>query len=224
VTFNIFGVFIIAYLTGALQLPRQTALAGVMISSALMIAMLPIYGNLSDRIGRRRMFAYAGLLIGILSFPAFWLMETKIPILVWLAITVPFAFVYPAVYGPQAALFSELFDTRVRCTGASVSFQLAGIFGNAPAPLIATGLLALEGGTPSRSVLTSLFRDAHTLKGSARMMGLSGVVELAHDRDEVRDQVERQREVAGECLRADAVSAVPGDAQGLQFRGKSKAA
>ena len=90
VTFNIFGVFIIAYVTGALQLPRQTALAGVMISSALMIFMLPIYGNLSDHIGRRRMFAIAGLLIGILSFPAFWLMETRSPILVWLAITVPF--------------------------------------------------------------------------------------------------------------------------------------
>src|SRR5207302_1421828 len=65
VTFNIYGVFIIAYVTGALQLPRQTALAGVMISSALMIFMLPIYGNLSDHIGRRRMFAVAGLLIGI---------------------------------------------------------------------------------------------------------------------------------------------------------------
>src|SRR5215471_19012828 len=48
VTFNIFGVFIIAYVTGALQLPRQTALAGVMISSAIMLVMLPIYGNLSD--------------------------------------------------------------------------------------------------------------------------------------------------------------------------------
>jgi MHS family shikimate/dehydroshikimate transporter-like MFS transporter len=148
VTFNIFGVFIIAYVTGALQLPRQTALAGVMISSALMIIMLPIYGNLSDRIGRRRMFGYAGLLIGILSFPAFWLMETKIPVLVWLAITVPFAFVYPAVYGPQAALFSELFDTRVRYTGISFVYQFSGIFASGLTPLIATSLLPMGGNKP----------------------------------------------------------------------------
>jgi metabolite-proton symporter len=148
VTFNIFGVFIIAYVTGALQLPRQTALAGVMISSALMIIMLPIYGNLSDRVGRRRMFAVAGLLIGILSFPAFWLMDTKSPILIWLAITVPFAIVYPAVYGPQAALFSELFDTRVRYTGISFVYQFSGIFASGLTPIIATALLPAAGNRP----------------------------------------------------------------------------
>ena len=69
VTFNIFGVFIVGYVASTLGLPRQTALAGVMISSAIMIVMLPIYGNLSDKIGRRRMFGVAGLLIGILCIP-----------------------------------------------------------------------------------------------------------------------------------------------------------
>jgi MHS family shikimate/dehydroshikimate transporter-like MFS transporter len=148
VTFNIFGVFIVGYLAGTLGLPRQTALAGVMISSAIMIIMLPIYGNLSDKIGRRRMFGVAGLLIGVLSFPAFWLMQTKDPMLVWLAIVVPFALVYPAVYGPQAALFSELFDTRVRYTGISFVYQFSGIFASGLTPIIATALLPIGGGKP----------------------------------------------------------------------------
>jgi MFS transporter, MHS family, shikimate and dehydroshikimate transport protein len=148
VTFNIFGVFIIAYITGALKLPRQTALAGVMISSAIMIIMLPIFGNLSDRIGRRRMFGYAGMLIGILSFPAFAMMETKVPMLIWLAITIPFGLVYPAVYGPQAALFSELFDTRVRYTGISFVYQFSGIFASGLTPIIATSLLPYGGNKP----------------------------------------------------------------------------
>jgi len=148
VTFNVYGVFIIGYLAGTLQLPRQTALAGVMIASAIMIVMLPIYGNLSDRIGRRRLFALAGLLIGVLTFPSFWLMETKSPLLVWLAILIPFALVYPAVYGPQAALFAELFDTRVRYTGISFVYQFSGIFASGLTPLIATALLPLGGNKP----------------------------------------------------------------------------
>ena len=148
VTFNIFGVFVVGYLAGTLGLPRQTALAGVMIASAIMIVMLPIYGNLSDRIGRRRMFGVAGILIGILSFPAFWLMQTKEPLLIWIAIAVPFAFVYPAVYGPQAALFSELFDTRVRYTGISFVYQFSGIYASGLTPIIATALLPMGGNKP----------------------------------------------------------------------------
>ena len=148
VTFNIFGVFVVGYLAGTLGLPRQTALSGVMIASAIMIIMLPIYGNLSDRVGRRRMFAIAGLLIGILSFPSFWLMQTKEPLLIWLAITIPFAIVYPAVYGPQAALFSELFDTRVRYTGISFVYQFSGIYASGLTPIIATALLPAGGNKP----------------------------------------------------------------------------
>jgi len=148
VTFNTYGVFIVGYLANTLKMPRQTALAAVMISSAIMIVMLPICGNLSDRIGRRRLFGFAGLLIGVLSFPAFWLMGTQSPLLIWIAVAVPFAFVYPAVYGPQAALFSELFDTRVRYSGISFVYQFSGIFASGLTPIIATALLALNDGKP----------------------------------------------------------------------------
>ncbi len=148
VTFNIFGVFLVGYLTGTLHVSRQTALAGVMISSALMIVMLPIYGNLSDRVGRRRLFGFGGVLIGLLTFASFWLMGTQSPLLIWIAIAIPFAFVYPAVYGPQAALFSELFDTRVRYTGISFVYQFSGIFASGLTPIIATALLPAGGGKP----------------------------------------------------------------------------
>ncbi|HJZ22737.1 MAG TPA: MFS transporter, partial [Bradyrhizobium sp.] len=148
VTFNTFGVFIVGYLTGALHLSRQTALAGVMISSAIMIVMLPIFGGLSDRYGRRRLYGFGALGIGLLTFPAFWLMQTQSPILVWIAIAIPFALVYPAVYGPQAALFSELFDTRVRYTGTSFVYQFSGIFASGLTPIIATALLPLGDNKP----------------------------------------------------------------------------
>jgi metabolite-proton symporter len=182
VTFNSFGVFIIAYVTGALQLPRQTALAGVMISSAIMLVMLPIYGNLSDRIGRRRLFAFAGLLIGILSFPSFWLMETKSSLLIWIAITVPFALVYPAVYGPQAALFSELFDTRVRYTGISFVYQFSAIFASGLTPIIATSLLPLGGNKPW---LICLYILAVSIISALSVFAMSDM----HKRDIVADGV-----------------------------------
>ncbi len=142
VTFNMFGVFSIAYVTGALGLPRQTALAGVIIASAIMIFMLPVFGAISDRVGRRRVFGCAAILIGLLAFPSFWLMETRSAVLIWIAIAVPFAIVYPGVYGPQAALFSELFDTRVRYTGVSFVYQFSGIFASGLTPIVATALLA----------------------------------------------------------------------------------
>ena len=65
-----------------------------------------------------------------------------------LAVAVPFGFVYAAVYGPEAALFSELFDTRVRYTGISFVYQFSGIFASGLTPIIATALLPLGGGQP----------------------------------------------------------------------------
>lgn len=148
VTFNIFGVFSIAYVTTALGMSRQTALLGVIIAAALMLFTIPMYGMLSDRFGRRKLYGYGSLGIGLTVFPAFWLMEMQSPLMVWIAITVPFALIYPAIYGPQAALFSELFDTRVRYSGVSFVYQFSGIFASGLTPLIATELLRVNGQEP----------------------------------------------------------------------------
>ena len=182
VTFNIYGVFLVGYLTGTLGVSRQNALAGVMIASALMIVMLPIYGNLSDKIGRRRLFGFSGLLIGVLTFGAFWLMGSKDPLLIWIAIAIPFAFVYPAVYGPQAALFSELFDTRVRYTGISFVYQFSGIFASGLTPIIATALLPIGGGKPWLICLYVL--------GVSMVSALSVfLMKESHKRDMAKDEI-----------------------------------
>jgi MFS family permease len=83
-----------------------------------------------------------------LTFPAFWLMQQLSPLLTVIAITVPFGIIYAAVYGPQAALFSELFDTRIRYTGISFVYQFSGIFASGLTPIIATALLPLGNGQP----------------------------------------------------------------------------
>jgi len=150
VAFNIYGVFIIAYIVTTLKMPRTMALLAVTAASLVMIFFIPVFGRLSDRLGRRQVFGIAAALTGLLAFPAFWVMSTAggNGIVVALAIIIPFGIVYAAVYGPEAALFSELFDTRVRYSGISFVYQFSGIFASGLTPIIATALLKQGEGQP----------------------------------------------------------------------------
>jgi MFS family permease len=80
-----------------------------------------------------------------LAFPFFWLLDTRSPVAIWLAFAVV-SFAMGGVYGPASSFIAELFDTRVRYSGASLGYQLAGVLSGAFAPLIATALLASYGG------------------------------------------------------------------------------
>ena len=148
VTFNIFGVYSIAYLTTALKLPRTTALIAVSVASFVMVFLIPVFGKMSDTYGRRKTYALGVVGIAILAYPAFWLMNTRDVPLVMLAIVVPFGVVYPMVYGPIAAMFAESFSTRVRYTGVSFVYQFSGIFASGLTPLIAATLLHVGDNQP----------------------------------------------------------------------------
>ena len=120
-------------------------LTGVILSSFIGLFATPAFGALSDRIGRRPVYLGGALFTIVFAFPFFWLLDTRSPILIWLAIVLGVNLGHDAMYGPQAAFFSELFGTRVRYTGASLSYQLSSVFAGGFAPLIATGLLAKFG-------------------------------------------------------------------------------
>lgn len=147
VGFNIYAVFIIAYLAGTLKYPRTDVLNAVTIASIVMIFFIPYWARLSDRIGRRKVFGGGVIATGLLAYPAFWLMQQGVS-WAWVAVTIPFGIAYAAVYGPEAALFSELFDTRVRYTGISLVYQFSGIFASGATPIVATALLLKGHGAP----------------------------------------------------------------------------
>jgi metabolite-proton symporter len=148
-TFYVLTVFVLAYGEDTLKLSKGTMLTGVIIAAALGLLTIPLWGRLSDRYGRRPLYM-AGAVISLLwAFPFFGLVDTKEPILIWLAIVVGVNFGHDLMYGPQAAYFSELFGTRVRYSGASLGYQLASVFAGGFAPLIATALLAAGGGEPT---------------------------------------------------------------------------
>jgi MFS family permease len=146
--FNVYGVFMIAYVTTTLELPRTTALLAVSTAAAVSLVTIPFYGGLSDRLGRRRVYSFGALAFGLFALPSFALVNTAEPVWVWVALIVAFGLFYPAMYGPIAAFWSELFETRVRYTGVSFVYQFSGIFASGLTPLIATALLGAAGGEP----------------------------------------------------------------------------
>lgn len=149
VCFNTYAVYVLSYLTMTQKLPQSTVLGGITVASLIMIFIIPLWGGLSDRIGRRLQFGVAAIATGLLVFPAFGVFSQPMSMpWIWLAIIIPFGIVYPALYGPQAALFSELFDTRVRYSGVSFVYHFSGIFSSGLTPLIMSWLLIKGGGQP----------------------------------------------------------------------------
>jgi metabolite-proton symporter len=159
VFFNIFAVFSINYLTQTIKISRTEALTGVMASAIVMCFFIPFFGDLSDKIGRVRTYFWGSLITAFSALPAFWLMSnySEHIMVVWLSIIIPFGILYAAVYGPEAALFCELFDTKVRYTGISFVYQFSGIFASGITPLVATALLKMNGGQPWLIVAYTIF-------------------------------------------------------------------
>ncbi|GAA0618034.1 MFS transporter [Kutzneria viridogrisea] len=136
--------FILIYVTESLKLPKSVGLNAVLIGSAVEFAAIPLWGALSDRIGRRPVSLIGAVGMVGWVFVFFALLDSRSPGTIILATTVALL-LHGAMYGPQAALFAELFGTRVRYSGASIGYQLASILAGGLAPLIATALLQSYG-------------------------------------------------------------------------------
>jgi metabolite-proton symporter len=143
--FYVLTVFTLAYGEDELGMSKDTMLNGVIIAAAIGLITVPLWGALSDRVGRKPLYLAGAVVTTLWAFPLFGLMDTKSPALIALAIVVGVNIGHDLMYGPQGAYFSELFGTRVRYSGASLGYQLASVFAGGFAPLIATALLAAGG-------------------------------------------------------------------------------
>jgi metabolite-proton symporter len=146
VVFYIFAVYMLTYVTTNLGLPRNLGLIAVSIAALIEIFTIPAFASLSDKVGRRPVLMAGATFLGLWIFPFFWLLDTGSASLIILAVIVGLSIGHAMVYGTQASFYAELFGTRVRYSGASLGYQLAGIFGGALAPIVATALYAATGG------------------------------------------------------------------------------
>jgi MHS family shikimate/dehydroshikimate transporter-like MFS transporter len=166
--FNIYAVFAITYCKTKLGLPSQTILNGVLVGCALECVMLPFFGALSDRIGRRAVYVGGMLFQVALALVFFQMLNTGHTGMIWLAIALGLALGHGSVYGAQGAYFSELFPARIRYSGLSLVQQLGPILGGGLSPLIATALLAAYG-SPS---WVAVYMAAMALFSAACTFGL----------------------------------------------------
>ncbi len=146
VSYYVITAFILVYITESLGLAKSLGLNAVLIGSAIHFVTIPLWGLLSDKVGRRAVYLFGATAMGAWGFVFFALLDTKSFAVIAFATTVGLV-LHGAMYGPQAAFFSELFGTRVRYSGASVGYQLASILAGALAPLIAVALLDAWGST-----------------------------------------------------------------------------
>ncbi|MEV7098814.1 MFS transporter [Amycolatopsis sp. NPDC051045] len=146
VSYYVVTAFILVYVTTGLHLPKGVGLTAVLIGSAVHFVTIPVWGALSDRVGRRPVYLFGAIGMALWGFAFFALLDTKSSAVIVLATTVGLV-LHGAMYGPQAAFFAEQFPTRVRYTGLSIGGQLSSIAAGAVAPLIAVALFSSWGST-----------------------------------------------------------------------------
>jgi MHS family shikimate/dehydroshikimate transporter-like MFS transporter len=137
---------ILDYGTRTLGLSSDAMLTAVLISSAIQIPALIGFASLTDRVGRRPVYLIGAVLLGLWAFPMFWLVDTRNLVLITIALSFGQIFL-SMMYGPQAALYAEMFSARVRYSGASLGYQGASVFAGGLAPIIMVWLLE-KTGTP----------------------------------------------------------------------------
>jgi MFS family permease len=177
VLYALFTVFVLTYMTTELGMSRGEGLAAVMIGSALQLVLMPLAGALSDRINRRRMYLFGTIAAGIWPFVFFPMASGGSFLAVVFGIVIALV-IHAALYGPQAALVTEQFSARLRYTGSSLAYTLAGVIGGAVAPLLFTALLAGFGTWVPLAIYV----------GVTAVVTIVGVT-LAHDPDESEYEV-----------------------------------
>ena len=139
ISYYILTVFSLTYLVDVAEETRSLALNALLVGAAVQFLAIPLFARLSDRIGRRPVYAFGGFALAGWSFVLFALLGSGDTGANFLALVVGLV-LHGAMYGPQAAFITELFPTRIRYSGVSLAYQLTSIVAGSLAPIIALWL------------------------------------------------------------------------------------
>jgi len=146
-TFNLFSVYLLAYVVTNLKLPKSWALNGILLGGVVGVVLVVLTGRLSDRLGRKPVFTAGAWLALLFAFPAASMVRSGNHLLVSATFVVGIGVLYGVIYGPLAAFWAELFDTRYRYTALSSLYQISGVVASGFTPLIAAWLVQRGDGT-----------------------------------------------------------------------------
>jgi MHS family proline/betaine transporter-like MFS transporter len=141
----VFVIYLVSYAIHTMKLPAGSALSCAVVSSLIIVTLTPIVGHLSDRVGRRPMILACSMLNLLLAYPLFLLAVhggTFAALLTVLMVHASFQSLYTGVI---PSILAEMFPTRVRYTGLSVSYGFAVVLFGGFAPLVSTWLVDVTG-------------------------------------------------------------------------------
>jgi MHS family shikimate/dehydroshikimate transporter-like MFS transporter len=147
VTFNIYNAFLVTYTVTVLGLAASVVLDALLVASVVGFFAILVAGRLSDRFGRRPVFATGAGLALVSAVPIFALVNTENAVLITLGVVVGWGLAACIMFGPEGAMFAEVFPTRVRYSGMSAVYQIGVIPTGAVAPLIGTSLVSAWSGS-----------------------------------------------------------------------------
>jgi MFS transporter, MHS family, shikimate and dehydroshikimate transport protein len=172
VGFYVFSVAAITYLTTQVGVSRSTALTAIIVGAVVDFCLQPVFGALSDHIGRRTMMAAGNLFLGLMAYVYYQLAGTGEPGMIILATVLGLGIGHAATYGPLASMIAEQYETTSRYTGASVANQLANLLWSAPTPFLA---VYLAEGYPATTLPLTLMLIV------AVLFSLAGIIALGVD-------------------------------------------
>ena len=186
---TVFGTWSLAHASNNLGMERSTLLWVVVLANAVAVVVIPLYGRLSDRVGRRPVFAFGAFGSAVMAFPFLWALQQRNTVLVFVFGVLLAGVVYSAANGVWPSFYGEMFSTPIRYSGMAIGTQFGFALGGFSPAIAAAVVGEGPGGWLPVALLTA---------GAATVAGVAALTarETAHVR--LEDLGSRPRGRAGE--------------------------